>query len=212
MPAPRKHAPVQTEQHNPILDMLNVKPAAGNATPAPRKSKRDGSPTWFQQHPAFRYDLTDPQVYFAISGIATTLKINNISTLAATMMDYALAMYDQGKVPMQSSVNPNQGSARMTLTWERASGWAQEVKPDYERQQRRRKLIAAPRHRSKSGWFRWTRETHERIKALAAQYDVAQGAIVTRLLEYAVDEYRAGSVKIGIQMVASRDVSGWSAE
>lgn len=206
MSAPRKPLPSQGPSSH-IVDMLRSPQTA--SAPAQRKSRPDGSPTWHQEHPVFRYELTSPDVYSLVAGVATALKVNNISSVASTLMDFALTMYEQGKVAMTAQVNPNHASAHMTLTWERAEGWSQEVKPDRNRA-KRRNLVSAPRERKASGWFRWPRETHQRIKALATEYDVPMGAIVTRLLEYAIDEYRAGHLKINVQMVATRDISGWS--
>lgn len=175
----------------------------------PRKSKKDGSPTWDQLNAPFRYDLTDPDVYYAVSGIATKLGVNNISTVAAQLMDFALSMYDQGQIRMESHPNPNPKSTRMVLSWERIQTWSQEVKPDRTRKLRQQKLIAPPRKQSSFG-FRWGREVHNRLKDLAAEYRVPLGAMVTRLLAYALDEYRHGQLKLSVQDVASQDVYGWS--
>lgn len=189
-----------------LLDGLTVKSPQGYK---PRKTKKDGSPTWDQLNAPFRYDLTDPDVYYNVSGIATKLGVNNISTVAAHLMDFALAMYDQGQIRMASHPNPNPKSTRMILSWERTQTWGQEVKPDRNRKQRQKKLIAPPRKQASFG-FRWGREVHNRLKALAADYRVTLGAMVTRLLAYAVDEFRYGRLKLNIQDVASQEVYGWS--
>lgn len=206
--AERKGSPTETIQvaATTLLDGLNVKSSVPNQS---RKTKKDGSPTWDQTHAPFRYDLTDPDVYYAISGIATSLGINNISTVATQMMEFSLAMHDKGKIWMQSRPNPDVHSTRMLLTWEETSAWPQEVKPDKERKKRQRKLIAPARKRAPFG-FRWGREIHARLKALAEQYDCALGAMVTRMLAYAVNEYRFGRLKLDLQHVALHDVSGWS--
>ena len=36
---------------------------------ATRKTRLDGSPTWDQLHAPFRYNLTDPDVYYAVAGL-----------------------------------------------------------------------------------------------------------------------------------------------
>jgi len=190
--------------YSSMLDQL----VSGNPAPPPASDSRAKAKTWHQQHPAFRYEIK-PDVYGAVAGITTALKVNNISTVAETMMDYALTMYDEGKVPMESGINPNKNGTRMVLTWEHGDGWQKEVKPDKDRKKRRNKLISAPRQFSPFG-FRWARATHERVKALAAKYDVTLGEMVTRLLEYAANKYRDGSLKISIQMVAVRQADGWS--
>ena len=206
--AERKGFPTENIQVSAptLLDGLNVKSSVSNQS---RKTKKDGSPTWDQTHAPFRYDLTDPDVYYSIAGIATSLGINNISTVATQMMDFALAMYDQGQIWMQSRPNPDVHSTRMLLTWEKVGNWPQEVKPDRERKKRLRKMIAPARKRAPFG-FRWGHEIHNRLKALSAQYDCTLGAMVTRLLAYAVEEYRCGHLKLDLQYVATRDVSGWS--
>lgn len=189
-----------------LLDGLTVKSPHSQK---PRKTKKDGSPTWDQVNSPFRYDLTDPEVYYSVSGIATKLGINSISTVAAQLMDFALAMYDQGQIRMESHPNPNPKSTRMILTWERTQTWSQEVKPDRNRKQRQQKLIAPPREQTPFG-FRWGREVHNRLKELAAEYHVPLGAMVTRLLAYAVEEYKHGRVLLSVQHVASQEVYGWS--
>jgi hypothetical protein len=207
--AVRKASPTETNQLSPatLLEGLNVK---SSGTLLVRKTKKDGSPTWDQTHAPFRYDLTDPEVYYAVAGIATSLGINNISTVAAQLMDFALTMYDRGQIRMEARPNPNPYSTRMVLTWEKADGWAREIKPDRERKQRQRKLIAPERKRTPFG-FRWGRDTHNRLKVLAESYSVPLGALVTRLLAYAIDEYRNGHLRLDLHHVALRDVSGWSA-
>lgn len=189
-----------------LLDGLTVKSPHSQK---PRKTKKDGSPTWDQVNSPFRYDLTDPEVYYSVSGIATKLGINSISTVAAQLMDFALAMYDQGQIWMESHPNPNPKSTRMILTWERTQTWSQEVKPDRNRKQRQHKLIAPPREQAPFG-FRWGRPVHNRLKELAAEYNVPLGAMVTRLLAYAVEEYKHGRMLLSVQHVASQEVYGWS--
>lgn len=189
-----------------LLDGLTVKSPHSQK---PRKTKKDGSPTWDQVNSPFRYDLTDPEVYYSVSGIATKLGINSISTVAAQLMEFALAMYDQGQIRMESHPNPNPKSTRMILTWERTQTWSQEVKPDRNRKQRQQKLIAPPREQTPFG-FRWGREVHNRLKVLAAEYHVPLGAMVTRLLAYAVEEYKHGRMLLSVQHVASQEVYGWS--
>ncbi|MEI7847076.1 MAG: hypothetical protein WCK35_14855 [Chloroflexota bacterium] len=36
---------------------------------ATRKTKLDGSQTWDQLHASFRYNLTDPDVYYTVAGL-----------------------------------------------------------------------------------------------------------------------------------------------
>jgi hypothetical protein len=188
-----------------LLDGLTLKSPHAQK---PRKTKKDGSPTWDQVNSPFRYDLTDPNVYYNVSGIATKLGINSISTVAAQLIDFALTMYDQGQIRMESHPNPNPKSTHMVLSWERIQTWSQDIKPDRTRKQRQKKLIAPPRKQSSFG-FRWGREVHNRLKDLAAEYNVPLGAMVTRLLAYAVDEYKYGRLHLSLQHVASQEVSGW---
>lgn len=188
-----------------LLDGLNIKTAT---TQPARKTKKDGSPTWDQSHAAFRYDLTDPDVYYGVSGIATSLGVNNISTVAEQMMDFALTMAERGRVWMQAHPNPDPHSTSMLLTWEDGPGFPKDVKPDRERKKRQQKMIAPARKRS-SFAFRWSRQIHNRIKTLAAEYHCTLGAMVTRLLAHAIDEYRWGRLKLNIQYVASQNLSGW---
>jgi hypothetical protein len=190
-----------------LLDGLTVKSPHSQK---PRKTKKDGSPTWDQLNAPFRYDLTDPDVYYDVSGIATKLGINNISTVAAQLMDFALTMCGQGHVVITTSPNPNPKSTRMILIWEKMQTRSQEVQPDRTRKQRQKKIIGPPRKRTPFG-FRWGRDIHTRLKELADDYHAPLGAMVTCLLAYAVNEYRAGRVKLSVQHVATQDVSGWSA-
>lgn len=171
---------------------------------APRKTKLDGSPTWDQLNAPFRYDLTDPDVYYAVAGLATQLNVSNISIVAAQLLDFAMTMSDQGQVGWAVRAKPTPDHLRLQLKWEKASNWPQEVKLDMERKERQRKLAASARQRTPFG-FRWGRERHNRIKFLAGEYGCSLGQMVTLLLAYALNEYRAGHLKLELLPVASGD-------
>jgi len=172
----------------------------------PRKTKLDGSPTWDQLHAPFRYDLTDPEVYYAVAGLATKLGVRSISTVAAQLLDFAMEMSDQGQVGWAVRRNPTPDQLPLQLTWEKANLWTQEIQPDRERKKHQRQPAALERQRTPFG-FRWGRERHTRIKYLAGQYGCTLGQMVTLLLAYALEEYRAGHLKLDIQPVTSAELS-----
>ena len=169
------------------------------------KTKQDGSPTWDQLHAPFRYDLTDPDVYYAVAGLTTQLGISNNSTVAAQLLDFALEMSDQGQVEWAVRCNPNPGQSLQHLTWEKTNLWTQEIKPDRDRKQRQ--LTAAPARQRAWFGFRWGQERHARVKLLAEEYGCALGKMATLLLAYALDEYRAGHVQLVLQPVSPGDVT-----
>ena len=103
-----------------MLDGLNVKVQTSGRKP--KKTKKDGTPTWHQLHRTYRYYLDDA-VYRNVDGIASTLKVNNISAVATVLMEFALDSYRQGKVPMESNQDPNPKSTKMTLSWSRERKW-----------------------------------------------------------------------------------------
>ncbi len=179
--------------------MSNIKSSAT------RKTKLDGSPTWDQLHAPFRYNLTDPDVYYAVAGLTTQLGISNISTVAAQLLDFALAMSDQGLVEWALRCNPTSDHLRQQLTWEKTNLWTQEIKPDRDRKQRQ--LTAAPARQRAWFGFRWGQERHARVKLLAEEYGCSLGKMVTLLLAYALDEYRAGHVQLVLQPVSPGDVT-----
>ena len=170
-----------------------------------RKTKLDGSPTWDQLHTPFRYDLTDPDVYYAVTGLTTQLGISNISTVAAQLLDFALEMSDQGQVEWALRYNPTPDHPHQQLTWEKTNLWTQEIKPDRDRKQRQ--LTAAPARQRAWFGFRWGQERHARVKLLAEKYGCTLGKMATLLLAYALDEYRAGHMKLVLQPVTPGDVT-----
>ncbi len=186
------------------LDLDKVRPDLLTPHP-PRKTKLDGSPTWDQLHAPFRYDLTDPEVYYTVAGLATQLGVRSISTVAAQLLDFALEMSDLGQVEWTVRNNPVSDPTRLQLTWEKANLWSQEIQVDRERKQRQ--STAPARQRTPFG-FRWGRERHTRIKDLAGQTGCTVGQMVTRLLAYALEEYRAGHLKLVLQPLAAGDHGG----
>ena len=186
------------------LDLDKVRPDLLTPHP-PRKTKLDGSPTWDQLHAPFRYDLTDPEVYYTVAGLATQLGVRSISTVAAQLLDFALEMADQGQVNLKVNANRIPIQPRQQLVWEKANLWTQEIKPDRERKQRRRRLTDAASKPAAFG-FRWGKERHARVKSLAEQHGCTLGETVTRLLAYALTEYRAGHLKLDFQPAADEQV------
>ncbi len=170
---------------------------------APSKTKLDTSPTWDQLHAPCRYDLTDPEVYYAVAGLTTQLGVSSISTVAAQLLDFALEMSDQGQIGWAARPDPIFGHLRQELTWEKTNLWTQEIKPDRERKQRQFK---APARQRPSFGFRWGQERHARVKFMAGKHGCTLGKTVTLLLAFALDEYRAGHVKLVFQPVGSGNI------
>ena len=134
MPKAERKSPISqiipaTPSVGSMLDGLNVK--VQNSGRKPKKTKRDGSPTWHQLHRTYRYYLDDA-VYRNVAGIATTLNVENVSAVAAVLMEFALDSYRQGKVWMESNPNPNPKSTKMNLSWSHKEdgSWGRELKPD----------------------------------------------------------------------------------
>ncbi len=169
--------------------------------PVPGNTRPAGIPTWEQRHASFRYNLTDPEVYYSVAGLATQLGASSISTVAAQLLDFALEMVDQGQVNLKVSANRLSGQPGQQLIWEKANLWNQEIKPDRERKQRRRSLVDQASSPAAFG-FRWGKERHVRAKSLAGQHGCTLGEMVTRLLAYALAEYRAGHLKLVFQPTA----------
>jgi hypothetical protein len=213
--AERKSAPVELAPETSgipsgsLLDGLNVKPSSSKKKP--RKTKADGSPTWHQLHRTYRYYLDD-SVYKNVAGVATKLNVENVSSVATVLMSFALVMYDQGKVRIESEPNPNPKSNRMTLVWtyKENGGWPRELKPDASRKQRRARSLIGEKEKIATYGFRWSQELHLRIKKIASQYAVPIGAVTSRLLAYAVDEWISEKLTIDAQTIVSHEVSGWN--
>ena len=216
MPKAERKSPISqimpaTPSVGSMLDGLNVKVQTSGRKP--KKTKKDGSPTWHQLHRTYRYYLEDA-VYRNVAGIATTLNVENVSAVAAVLMEFALDSHRQGKVWMELSPNPNPKSTKMTLAWSHKEdgGWGRELKPDTSRKLRHARLLITQKQKVLTYGFRWPREFHNRITEIAAQYHVTIGAMTTRLLSYAVEEWHAGRLTIDTQPIVSHDVSGWGAK
>lgn len=193
-----------------MLDGLNVKSKSSDKKP--KKTKKDGSPTWHQLHRTYRYYIED-SIYKSVAGIATTLNVESVSAVATTLMSFALDMYDCRKVSMESHPNPNPKSTKMTLIWtHKQDGWERDIKPDAGRKQRRLKPLIREKEKVPTYGFRWPQEFHTRIQRIATQYDVPIGAVVTRLLAYSTEEWHAGRLTVDTQPVVTNDISGWGAK
>jgi hypothetical protein len=194
-----------------FLDGLNIK--SNSSRKKPKRTKSDGSPTWHQLHRTYRYYLDDT-VYRNVAGIATQLNVESVTSVAENLMDFAFAMYDQGRIPMSSQPNPNPKSNRMSLSWSYANdgSWGRELKPDADRKQRRARKLIGQAEKVPTYGFRWPEDFHLRIKQIAEQYAVPMGSVASRLLGYAVEEWQAGRLTIRTETIVSREVSGWGSK
>ena len=188
---------------NPNSSQMAIVAMSKTNSSAPSKTKLDSSPTWDQLHPPCRCNLTDPDVYYAVAGLTTQLGISSISTVAAQLLDFALQMSDQGQIGWAARPDPIPDHLRQELTWEKTNIWTQEIKPDRERKQRKLKVLT---RQQPSFGFRWGKERHTQVKFLAGKHGCTLGKMVTQLLAFALDEYRAGHVKLVFQPVDSGDV------
>lgn len=187
------------------------------------KQKEPRGRDWEKRHRAFSYKIpvalrkAATQVREDILSIAQFDESGNPRANATTAEDIARILLERALFMLRQNPNllaprPNALSRRgqMTVSWEAWDRWeknAVSLKPPLRRQKLNEKKVVLT--------FRWGAELDAQLKSIAGsgtpgknsnplKFAVPVGDLVVRLLQIAIDDYKAGrfKFKIGLETVA----------
>jgi hypothetical protein len=172
-----------------------------HSIPTAQRRKRDNR-AWDRAHRGMSYripsalHLRAKDIRSLILGLAYR-HMTSASSVAAALMNYSLTHVRRGEFHIEARPNPRR--RKMSLTWEEADGWPQEI----EAKQRPAKKTGA----SLVLTYRWGKDVDQQIKALAG-VEVCIGEVMVRLLDYALDSHRKGRFRLKEEaVVVSQRVS-----
>ena len=157
--------------------------------PLARKKKRDNR-AWDRAHRGMSYHIPNSlhdkakDIRAAILGLAHQ-HMTNSSSVAAALMGFALAHVRLGKLTVEA--RPNANRRKMSLTWEEADEWPQEIQTS--------KRTAKSADTDVVLTYRWDKNLGVQIKALAGE-EICIGEVVVFLLQYAIEAHKSGRLRL----------------
>jgi len=198
---------------------------------APKKKQRDR--TWETNNPAHSYIVPERLWKTAHQLRDNILSIvqydeqgepredrTTVNAVASALMDWALTQVDHDPSLLQLTPNPS-ARGHLTVTFKEASKWDQGPI-----------LLPAPKRKERQSnvdlvlSYRWTKQDiGQRIKNVAGSnalanhknkspftYTIPIGEVVVRLLQLAIEDYKARHMRLKVQQVAiSQTAAGWEA-
>lgn len=149
-----------------------------------RGTKKKRSRDWDKAHPPRTYKIPVDfharalAVREAIKGIAESYNAT-ADDVATALMTAALTAVQEGEIRLDFRPNPR--SRKMTVEVVREGGWPQQELPKPKPRKKTKRFVLN---------YRWSKETHQRIIAVAQ--DAPIGAVVILLLEAALERVKAG--------------------
>ena len=169
--------------------------------PLARKKKRD-SRAWDRAHRGMSYHIPSSlhkqakEIRAAILGLALQHGSSS-SSVAAALMGYSLAHVRLGRLAVEA--RPNANRRKMSLTWEEADEWPQEIQTA--------KRTAKSADTDLVLTYRWGKDLGMQIKALAGE-EISTGEVVVYLLYYAIEAHKSGRLRLKEEaLVISQKVS-----
>jgi hypothetical protein len=157
---------------------------------------------WDRAHPGKSYRIPLPlhiqakDVRAALLGLAHQ-HMTTITSVASALMSYSLTQVRQGKLVIEA--RPNASRRKMTLTWEAADEWPQEIQPA------KRAIKSASADVVLT--YRWGKDVDLQVKALAGTA-ISVGEVVVFLLSYALMAHQGGRLRLKDEaVVVSQKVS-----
>jgi hypothetical protein len=157
--------------------------------PLARRKKRDNR-VWDRTHRGISYHIPGQlhkkakDIRAAILGLAHQHETSS-SSVAAALIDFSLAHVRLGKLTVEA--RPNATRRKMSLTWEEADEWPQEIQTA--------KRAIKPADTDLVLTYRWGNDMGMQIKALAGE-EICIGEVVVFLLQYAVEAHRSGRLRL----------------
>lgn len=150
-----------------------------------RKRGRD----WEKSHPSASYFVPGALHEKALDIRAAILGLSHkhmttTSSVASALAGYSLAMVRKGKLKIEA--RPDANRRRMSLTWEEASGWPQEVPSPKKAARDARELFLS---------YRWMGDIDRQVRALAGE-TLSTGEVVVFLLNHALEAHQQGRLRL----------------
>jgi hypothetical protein len=170
--------------------------------PLAQKQKRDNR-AWDRAHRVHSYFIPSTlheqakDVRAFILGLAHQ-HMTSTSSVANALIGFSLAHVRQGKLRIEA--RPNANRRKMTLTWEEADEWPQEIPQHVKR-------ISNNKVKDLFLGFRWGKDVDTQVRALAGA-EISVGEVVVFLLHYAIEAHKQGHLKLKEEaFVVSQKVS-----
>ena len=157
--------------------------------PLARKKKRDNR-AWDRAHRGMSYHIPSSlhkqakDIRADILGLAHQHETSS-SSVAAALMGFSLAQVHLGKLTVNA--RPNANRRKMSLTWEEADEWPQEIQTV--------KRTAKSADTDLVLTYRWGKDLGMQIKALAGE-EICIGEVVVFLLQYAIEAHKSGWLRL----------------
>lgn len=172
----------------------------------PVAQKREHNRRWERSNPARRY-LISPQVRDEVVALAEAL-MENVDPVACVLFDYADACHTRGTLKFKPRLNPK--GRKHTLAWEET-----DTEPIQLQARRHRPRSKADTHlpslKGRTAAYRLGAERHNKLKSLAAAYNLRLADILMAFFRHSMQAYQNGKLKIRREPVATQmQVKGWS--
>lgn len=164
----------------------------------PTAQKKRRAREWDKSHPTISYFIPAPlhgqakDVRAEILGLAQK-HMTTITSVAAALMEYALAQVRIGKLNLET--RPDAMRRRIALTWEDANEKGQEIPRPVRRQKKDEDLYLG---------YRWSKDTHKQIESLSNSGTIVPGEVVVFLLRCALDAYKSGRLQLTEKPIVMR--------
>ena len=230
-----KKLPSTWEERNPLKGLV----PGGSDSPIPLdlirgpETKPRGR-NWEKQNRACSYIIPVPlhavarQVREDLLSIAQFDTEGNLRTdgttvddIASVLMDRALYLVAQSPALLAPRLNPHSRKGQMTVSWEAWDTWQRTPVQLKKPVRRQGKGDGADRKKNVFLAFRWTSDLDSRVKELAGagmpsehaknplKFSVPVGDLVVRLLQLAVEDYKAGNFTLKVELAAVAKVTAW---
>ena len=163
----------------------------------PRARRKKRRREWERRHKSYTYWVSGQDlvarakaVREAIRGLAEAY-MTTTDQMAGALMVAALDAVRDGEIRLQVQPNPNPKARKMVVEVVREPGWKRELPKPRNKRSRQASLVLA---------YRWPKEMHQQIQALAGNARI--GEVVVVLLEEALARIREGVWSLRPRVVA----------
>jgi hypothetical protein len=163
---------------------------------------------WEKNNPARRY-LIPATLRDEVAALAETL-MENIDPVACVLFDYAELCHLRGTLKLTPRLNPQ--GRKHQLVWDETNGLTP-IRPLSRKPVSVHKTdTPAPRSlKGQTAAYRIGSERHEKIKLIAASYNLRLADVLAAFFLHSLEAYRSGKLNIRREpVVVQMQVKGWS--
>jgi len=174
-------------------DTLSLIPTAAQAKLSKPKNRR----AWEKRNPLRSHRIptalhpTAKEIRLALAGLAEQYMTTH-ANIAAALMHFSLSELRSGKLHLTAQPNPN--GLKMKIVWSCVDEhWPQEIPLP-----KKKKPAPLMLNKAKGLYlgYRWGHEVDVQISAEAEARGVTCGETLVRLMQYALDAYRSGRLRL----------------